>query len=111
MERFNYQQLPLELRKKTLDILFETNAMPLNQQNDWLHNPEGVLARLVQLAWLKARNLVRINDDNGFPVWVGDEGHEFDETWFNDLNDDHLGINVQATWDYYDLDKIIDLVK
>jgi hypothetical protein len=109
--QFEYLKLPLELRVTLMQTLYKVNSLTIDQRNELLHNPTGELSRLTYLAWLKARNLINEYSIDGYPEWIADEGYVFDMNWYADLNEDHSGINLQATWDHYDLARILDFLK
>ncbi len=108
--QFDFSNLPIEVRRDILSIVFVVDKISEEEREEMLTDHEGLLSRLTYLAWLKANDLIGEFLPYGFPEWVADHC-EFDLEWYDGLNSEGHGINVEATWEYYDLDRILHLVK
>lgn len=104
---FDFYSIRPDLRIVLYQIIFDSNV---DLETD-TSNHKSDFGHLLYLAWLYKHELIHeVTDGAGWIAWEVEEGYVFDPWWFYCLNEFHIGLNIEATRDYYGLEEIMELL-
>jgi hypothetical protein len=106
-----FNTLDLESKKKLYKEIFLVKAdKDLVNMETEIADPTSNFSKLIYLAWLNKHNKIytRVNHEGNL-FWVAEEGYEFDQFRYNEMNEEHIGFNIDATINDFQLEEISNL--
>lgn len=106
-----FNSVDLESKKKLYKEIFLVKVdKDLVRMEKEIADPTSDFSKLIYLAWLNKHNKIRTRiDHEGNPFWEAEEGYEFDQFWYNELNEEYIGVNIAATINDFQLEEISNL--